>query len=77
MKLHKRYYSLVFAFFMSLNMSFLMSGVITLINLGMVDDFLHRWLLKAFPTAWAAAFPISLFVVPILRRFVSGFVEHG
>ncbi|HDP88968.1 MAG TPA: DUF2798 domain-containing protein [Thioalkalivibrio sp.] len=55
-------------------MSFLMSGVITFINLGWVSDFFVRWLLQAFPSAWVVAFPVSLFVVPVVRRLVAGMV---
>ena len=73
-RISKRYYNLVFAFVMSLMMSVLMSGVITWINLGWVPDFLYRWLALAFPSAWAIAFPISLFVVPAVQRIVSRLV---
>lgn len=76
MRLSARYYSLVFALLMSLMMSFLMSGVITFINLGWVHDFMLRWLLHAFPSAWAVAFPISLFVVPMVRRLVARMVAE-
>jgi len=75
-KLPARFFNPVFAFFMSLFMSLLMSGLITLVNLGLPEGFLGRWLLHAFPSAWAMAFPIALFVVPVVRRGVARFVEH-
>jgi len=75
-KLPARYYNAVFALLMSALMSFLMSGVITVINLGLPTDFVTRWLLHAFPSAWIIAFPIALFVVPVVRRWVARFVEH-
>jgi hypothetical protein len=74
LRIPARYYNLVFAFVMSLMMSFLMSGAITLINLGWVDDLLVRWLLQAFPSAWVIAFPVALFVVPAVRRVVGRLV---
>ena len=76
MKIPRRYYNPVFSFVMSLMMSFLMSGVITFINLGWVHDFMLRWLLHAFPSAWAVAFPLSLFVVPVVRRLVARMVAE-
>jgi len=54
---------------MSLFMSFLMSGVITLINLGLVSGFILFWL-EAFWKAWLIAFPIILVVVPQVKRVV-------
>lgn len=75
-KLPARYFTPIFAFFMSLLMSFLMSGLITLINIGFPPDFFAHWLLSAFPFAWGMAFPIALFVVPLVRREVARFVEH-
>lgn len=75
-KLSARWFSPLFALFMSVLMSFLMSALITLVNLGPTPDFFSRWLLYAFPSAWAMAFPIALFVVPVVRRGVARFVEH-
>lgn len=68
--IHKRYYSMVFAFLMASIMSFLMSGVITYINLGLQSTFIDDWIFKAFPSAFIVAFPIALFVVPIVKRVV-------
>jgi len=39
----KKYYSIIFVFFISLGMSVFMSGVITIVNTGLEGDFLHRW----------------------------------
>ncbi len=66
----KKYYSIVFAFLMASIMSFLMSGVITFINLGITPTFVDDWMFKAFPSAFIIAFPIALFVVPVVRRVV-------
>ena len=75
-KLPARFFNPIFAFFMSLLMSFAMSALITLVNLGFTPGFWARWLLYAFPSAWAMAFPIALFVVPVVRRGVARLVEH-
>lgn len=39
---------------MALIMSFLMSGIITSLNIGIPDDFLLRWM-----RAWAMSFPAA------------------
>ncbi|ADH87276.1 DUF2798 domain-containing protein [Desulfurivibrio alkaliphilus] len=69
-KVPARYSHLLLAFFTSLMMSLLMSGVITLLNLGLVDDFIRRWL-TAFVTAFVVAFPSILLVLPVARRIVA------
>lgn len=65
-----RHAPVLLAFFTSLLMSLLMSGVITLLNLGLVDDFLQRWF-TAFATAFVIAFPSILLVLPLARRIVA------
>lgn len=72
----KRYEFLLFAFFMSLFMSFLMSGVITLINIGAVEGFLLLWFL-AFVKAFLVTFPTILVVVPQVRKLVGLLVEKN
>lgn len=48
-------------------MSFIMSGVITLVNLGIVDGFMSIWL-HAWIVAYAIAFPTILLVFPFARK---------
>jgi hypothetical protein len=48
-------------------MAFLMTAVITFLNLGMPADFLARWL-KAFVIAWPLAYCAALIASPIARR---------
>jgi hypothetical protein len=62
-----RHAHLLQAFFTSLLMSLIMSGVITFLNLGWVAEFLLRWLI-AWLTAFAVAFPAILLVIPVARR---------
>lgn len=44
----------IFAVSMALIMSFLMSGIITSLNIGIPEDFLLRWM-----RAWAMSFPAA------------------
>ncbi len=58
---------LVFGFYMSGIMSFLMFGVITLINTGIDRGFTMRWL-AAWLVAWGVAFPLVTFIAPLAGR---------
>lgn len=62
-----KYTRVVFAFLMSLFMSCLMSGVITFINLGIVDNFILIWL-EAYWKAFLIAFPIIFVVAPFVQK---------
>lgn len=68
-KFNYRHAPVLLAFFTSLMMSLLMSGVVTFLNLGLVDDFLRRWLI-AFVSAFVIAFPSILLVLPVARKIV-------
>jgi hypothetical protein len=48
-------------------MAFLMTAVITYLNLGLPPDFIARWL-KAFVIAWPLAYCAALIASPIARR---------
>ena len=48
-------------------MSFIMSGAITFINLGLVNQFLTIWI-HAWLVAYAIAFPTILIVFPFARK---------
>ncbi len=48
-------------------MSFIMSGAITFINVGLVDNFLKIWL-HAWLLAYIIAFPTILLVFPFARK---------
>ena len=68
-RINRRHAPRLLAFFTSLFMSFLMSGFVTLINVGLPADFLGRWM-HAFVLAFAVAFPTILAVMPIARHLV-------
>ena len=69
-RLPHRYAAKLLAFFTSLIMSFIMSIVITFLNLGWVDDFLARWM-HAWLSSFLIAFPTILLVLPIARNLVN------
>lgn len=71
----KRYEYFVFGFFMSLFMSFLISGVISFVNIGLVSNFHLVWL-EAFFKAWAVAYPSVLIVIPQVRKAVKLVVKE-
>ena len=50
-------------------MSLIMSFVLTLINVGLVPHFLMIWL-KSFGISFAVALPISLIIVPLIRKLL-------
>jgi hypothetical protein len=62
-----KYLHQVQAALLSCFMSFIMSGAITLINLGLVEGFVGAWL-HAWIFAWALAFPTILLVFPFARK---------
>ncbi|MCP4082602.1 MAG: DUF2798 domain-containing protein [Planctomycetaceae bacterium] len=66
----KKYENQVFAFFMSLLMSCLMSLVICIFNFGLVEDLLLIWL-KAWLFAFVVALPTIVLVSPLVRKLVS------
>lgn len=51
-------------------MSFLMSGVISFINVGFVENFISVWA-NAFIRAFVVAFPAVIVVVPLVRKAVA------
>ena len=71
----RKYQPIVFAFFMALLMSCLMSFVVTTVNVGFVNNLILIWL-KAWGIAFSVAFPTIIVVAPIVRK-LSEFVLKG
>lgn len=69
-----RYAPVLFGFILSALMSFLVSGIATFRNAGLVDGFFFIWI-NAWPPSWAIAFPVVLVVAPIARKLVSVLVK--
>lgn len=68
--LSKRYYRFVFAFIMGLVMSFIMSGALVFINLGLVDKFFEIWLIS-WGKAFVLAYPCIIVVAPIAGKITA------
>jgi Protein of unknown function (DUF2798) len=73
-KLPKKRFHLVFSLLMGAMMVFLMTFVITLVNVGWTPDFLQRWW-QAFLVAYVVAVPAIYFVAPLARRLTARIVE--
>lgn len=70
MSLPARYAPLCFAGIMSCLMAFMMSGLLTVINTGVDDGFVIRWL-RGFLIAWPIAFVLVLLLAPRVRAWVA------
>ena len=66
MKIRKRFFPVVFAFFLTLIMVFIVTGVGTAVNVGFPPNFFLLWM-KAWGAAWLVAFPSAIFVAPLAR----------
>lgn len=56
-------------------MTFVVSGISTVKNLGIHDPtLLHSWM-GAWGTSWIIAFPVLMVLLPFVRKFVFSFVE--
>jgi hypothetical protein len=69
-----RYAPILFGFILSALMSFLVSGIATFRNAGLVDGYFNTWI-SAWLPSWLIAFPVVLVVAPIARRLVSVLVK--
>lgn len=67
--IHKKYQNVLFAFLMALFMSCFMSLVISIFNVGLVDNILQVWL-HAWGFAFVVAFPAVMVVAPTVKRLV-------
>ena len=73
MLINRKHSKLVFAFFMSLIMSFVMLLVTSISNVGLTSDIVGHWL-SAFVFSLIVAFPTAILASPVvakLARFVS------
>lgn len=66
----RKYQHLVFAFFMALLMSCLMSLVVSIFNVGLVNNILQIWL-KAWSFSFTIAFPAVVIVSPAVRKLAA------
>lgn len=71
----QRFEHVVFALVLTGLMSFIASGISTVLALGFAPDLLARWLGSWLPS-WAVAFPAVLIVGPVARRIVGALVRR-
>ena len=60
-------FHLVFSLIMGALMISLMTLVITFVNIGLVEDFVGRWL-RAFFIAYVVGVPVIFFLAPMARK---------
>lgn len=63
-------YHLVFSIIMGAMMVFIMTFVITLVNVGWTVNFISQWM-RAFGIAYFIAVPVIFFVAPVARKITS------
>lgn len=69
-----RFAPFLFGFVLSALMSFIVSGIATFRNAGLVDGFFTLWI-NAWLPSWIIAFPTVLIVAPMARRLVGMLVK--
>lgn len=73
-KLPAGYATIVLPFVLSLLMTFVISGVSTLMSLGPTRAFVTTWP-AAWALSWLVAFPTLIVLLPLVRRLVALVVE--
>lgn len=73
-RLPARYAGLLMPMILSILMTFVVSGVATVKNLGFAPEFAPSWM-SAWAVSWVIAFPTLLVALPITRRIVQTIVE--
>jgi predicted membrane channel-forming protein YqfA (hemolysin III family) len=64
-------FHLVFSLVMGAMMIFLMTFVITWVNVGLSGSFVFTWM-KAFAIAYVVGVPVIFFLAPVARRLTAG-----
>ncbi|WP_024955079.1 DUF2798 domain-containing protein [Sulfurospirillum arcachonense] len=70
----KRYEFLIFSLLVTMFMSLVISGVLVIVNLGLVDNFPIVWF-NAWIKAWIVAFPSVLVIIPMVRKMIVKIVK--
>ena len=73
-KLSMKWATVVIPFFLSCLMSGIISFINMIRNLGWIDGFFALWF-NNWMISWAFAFPVVLFVLPMVRKFASLIVD--
>jgi hypothetical protein len=74
-KLPARFAPVVMSFFLSLLMTCLVSLIATLRSIGPTPDLLRLWP-GSWLLSWVVAFPVTLLVLPVVRRLTAAWVER-
>jgi hypothetical protein len=70
-----KYQKLVFAFFMALIMSCIMSLLISIFNVGLSNLIIEKWL-SAWRFAFLVAFPTIMVVVPQVQKLMKILIKN-
>lgn len=68
-RLPARYAAIVMPLLLSILMTFVVSAIATLRNLGLDPSFFGHWM-QAWSLSWIVAFPTLLCILPLVRRLV-------
>lgn len=69
----KRFEIVIFSFFLSLFMTFIVSGVSTLRTLGLGNAFASA---ANFVSSWPIASPVVFVIAPVVRKLVVGLIKQ-
>lgn len=69
--INKKYEFYIFSLLVTMFMSFVISGVLVVINLGIINNFLFIWL-----SAWLVAFPSVLLIIPFVRKVMVKIIRN-
>lgn len=70
MRFHPKHSQILFSFFMSCFMAFLMSGVVTALNQGVGAGFVGQWM-SAYIRVWPIAFVLLFVLRPLVSKIVA------
>ena len=70
LRVNKKFYGLIVAFFMTLALDTTMTFTMTSINTGWTSDFLPRFL-QSWVLGFVVAFPTSILILPLARKAAS------
>jgi hypothetical protein len=75
-KLPARFAPVLMSFLLSLLMTCLVSLIATLRSVGLTPDLLRLWP-GSWLLSWVVAFPVTLLVLPVVRRLTATWVEKA
>ncbi|MDC0073347.1 DUF2798 domain-containing protein [Alphaproteobacteria bacterium] len=65
----KRYSTILFSFFLSIFMTFIVSGVSSFTAIGLNEQFINFWI-KSWFRSWLIAFPAIIVIAPLTRKII-------